>query len=70
MEKVKGPQLNEDQIKEINKFKEVESRVLGFIQFLKQSDTVPTDPRWLATGTTDIEKGFMSIIKSISKGSE
>lgn len=70
MEKVKGPQLNEDQIKEINKFKEVESRVLGFIQSLKQSNTVPTDPRWLATGTTDIEKGFMSIIKSISKGSE
>ena len=67
--KVKGPMLSDSQIKEINKIKEAETRVLNFIDALKNSKELSVDPRWIATGKTDIEKGFMSLTKSIASGS-
>lgn len=68
-DKIKGPVLSDTQITAINGLKNVESAVLESIALLEDSDFLHLDPRWIATGKTDIEKGFMSLVKGVSKGS-
>ena len=48
-----------------NEIKTVETAVLKLINSIKDQDIMPVDKRWLAIGTTDIEKGFMSVIKGV-----
>ena len=64
-EKVKGPALSQEQIGVINEIKTVETAVLKLINSIKDQDMLPVDKRWIAIGTTDIEKGFMSVIKGV-----
>ena len=64
-EKVKGPALSQEQVGVINEIKTVESAVLKLINSIKDQDMMPVDKRWIAIGTTDIEKGFMSVIKGV-----
>lgn len=64
-EKVKGPALSQEQIGVINEIKTVETAVLKLINSIKDQDIMPVDKRWIAIGTTDIEKGFMSVIKGV-----
>lgn len=64
-EKVKGPALSQEQIGVINEIKTVETAVLKLINSIKDQDMMPVDKRWIAIGTTDIEKGFMSVIKGV-----
>lgn len=45
----------------VNRNKEIEERVLRILDDLRSLPPGVVDPRWLATGGTDIEKGFMSI---------
>ena len=47
----------------VNRHKEIEERLLRVLDELKRDDDV--DQRWLATGRTDIEKGFMAINRAI-----
>ena len=63
--KIKGPTLSQEQIGVINEIKTVETAVLKLINSIKDQDIMPVDKRWLAIGTTDIEKGFMSVIKGV-----
>lgn len=49
----------------VNDNKRAEERILRTLDALKASGDV--DPRWLATGRTDIEKGFMAINRAIFK---
>lgn len=63
--KVKGPALSQEQIGVINEIKTVETAVLKLINSIKDQDIMPVDKRWIAIGTTDIEKGFMSVIKGV-----
>lgn len=63
--KIKGPALSQEQIGVINEIKTVETAVLKLINSIKDQDIMPVDKRWLAIGTTDIEKGFMSVIKGV-----
>mgnify|MGYP001204297980 CR=1 FL=1 len=52
-----------DAVAMVNCSKELEERVL---RFLDELATMPEiDPRWLATGRTDIEKGFSSVNRSV-----
>ena len=62
---VKGPALSQEQIGVINEIKTVETAVLKLINSIKDQDMMPVDKRWIAIGTTDIEKGFMSVIKGV-----
>lgn len=64
-EKVKGPALSQEQIGVINEIKTVETAVLKLINSIKDQDIMPVDKRWIAIGTTDIEKGFMSVVKGV-----
>ena len=63
--KIKGPNLSQEQIGVINEIKTVETAVLKLINSIKDQDIMPVDKRWLAIGTTDIETGFMSVIKGV-----
>ena len=67
--KIKGPVLSEDQIAVINELKELEIFILDKINTIQNHRYLEVNPRWLATGKTDIEKGFMSLTKSIASGS-
>lgn len=49
----------------VNRNKRFEEQVLRALDELAKDPDV--DPRWLATGRTDIEKGFMSVNRSIFK---
>lgn len=51
----------------VNEFKVAEERLLRSLDALAKGGEV--DPRWLATGRTDIEKGFMAVNRSVFKPS-
>ncbi len=57
----------DDKVALVNENKAIEERVLRMLDGLRDDPSV--DQRWLATGRTDIEKGFMSVNRSIFKPS-
>ncbi len=63
---VAGYQKQSDEaVAKVNVNKELEEQVLRALDKLKDDPRV--DQRWLATGRTDIEKGFMAVNRSIFK---
>ncbi|HCL5638246.1 TPA: hypothetical protein N2N45_004329 [Klebsiella aerogenes] len=64
--------LTEEEIALMNEGKALSEQVAAFVEklnaaeFAKTSDQVP-DKRWLAIGKTDLQKGFMAVIRSIAK---
>lgn len=52
-----------DTVKLVNKIKIHEERVLRAIDALSQDPTV--DQRWLAISRTELQKGYMSLVRSI-----
>lgn len=71
--KIKGYRdLSQDEINLMNKIKEKAAEVgelvdeLEVAAFARQADEVP-DSRWVAIGKTDLQKGFMSLTRSIAK---
>lgn len=59
-------QLTEDQVTAISAFKVAEEHVLGMLDELAET-AIEIDPRWLATGRTQIEQGFMAVNRSIAR---
>lgn len=59
--------LTDEQISDINRFKEIETELGNFFETLEQKNEV--DMRWLNIARTDLQKGFMSAIRSIAKPS-
>lgn len=61
--------LTDDETKLINEGKELAEKVGEFVIRLEQlSDpAIEPDYRWLAVGKTDLQKGFMAVIRSIAK---
>jgi hypothetical protein len=71
--KIKGYRdLSAEEIALMNEGKELAQKVGEFVEkleraeFAKTGDEVP-DKRWLAIGKTDLQKGFMAVIRSIAK---
>jgi len=64
--KIKGYRdLNQEEIDTINKIKENGN---GLGEFLDVLDKVPSvDKNWLAIARTDLQKGYMSLVRSIAK---
>jgi hypothetical protein len=52
-----------ENVAKVNRLKEAEERILRIIDELNGDETV--DKRWLATGKTEIEKGFMAVNRSV-----
>lgn len=48
----------------VNSMKEMEERVLRFLDYLGQPGN-PIDGRWLAIGRTHIQQGFMAVARSV-----
>ena len=71
--KIKGYRdLSAEEIALLNEGKDLAQKVGAFIEkleaaeFAQTSDQTP-DKRWLAIGKTDLQKGFMAVIRSIAK---
>lgn len=57
--------LTQEEINGMNAAKELAEQVGKFIQAL--ADHLTADQRWLAVAKTDLQKGFMSLVRSIAK---
>ena len=65
-EKIKGYRdLSQQEIGLMNEGKALAEQVGLYIDKLQALDS--TDKRWVATGKTDLQKGFMSAIRSIAQ---
>ncbi|HBQ8789233.1 MULTISPECIES: DUF7681 family protein [Klebsiella pneumoniae complex] len=64
--------LSAEEIALMNEGKDLAQKVGAFVEkleaaeFAQTSDQTP-DKRWLAIGKTDLQKGFMAVIRSIAK---
>lgn len=72
-QKIKGYRdLTQEEIDLMNEVKELSVKVgelvekLEKAEFAKTSDQTP-DKRWLAIGRTNLQQGFMAVIRSIAK---
>ena len=64
--KIKGYRdLSQEEIDLMNEGKELAVKCGALIDKLQENSD--TDKRWVAEGKTDLQKGFMSIIRGIAK---
>jgi hypothetical protein len=57
--------LTQAEISLMNEAKEIGEQLRGFIQRL---ETLPdVDKRWIAIGMTDLQKGFMGLVRSVAR---
>tara|TARA_B100000929_G_scaffold288834_1_gene278121 strand:- start:365 stop:637 length:273 start_codon:yes stop_codon:yes gene_type:complete len=59
-------ELDRPDIDAINAIKQKEAELLALIQAL-ETNVDGESARWLAIGKTDIQKGFMSLVRSVAK---
>lgn len=65
-QKIKGYRdLSQDEINQMNGCKECAVAVGEIIEGLEKIPSI--DKRWLAIAKTDLQKGFMSLVRSIAK---
>ncbi|QCR38706.1 hypothetical protein [Nissabacter sp. SGAir0207] len=63
-------ELSAEEIALMNSGKELETAVQAYVNRLHEAHNageVVIEQRWLAIGKTDIEKGFMAVIRAIAK---
>lgn len=58
-------ELSQEEINCMNRVKELGIQLGGLISELESVDTI--DKRWLSIGKTDMQKGIMSVVRSIAK---
>lgn len=64
--KIKGYRdLSQQEIDDMNESKELAAQVGNLIEKLESIDSI--DKRWLAIAKTDLQKGFMSLVRSIAQ---
>lgn len=71
-QKIKGYRdLSEGEIASMNKIKNLASEVEMLINHLEtmypNNPEFQSDKRWLAIGKTDLQKGFMALVRSVAK---
>jgi len=68
--KIKGYRdLTQDEINLMNEAKELAEKVGGFIHKLEdESDrNLMLDRRWIAIAKTDLQKGFMALVRAVAR---
>lgn len=71
--KIKGYRdLSQAEVDLMNRIKEKEQEVLALVQELRDGDFAENkqqeaDQRWVSIGLTDIQTGFMALVRSIAK---
>jgi len=64
--KIKGyPDLLQEEIDLINEVKELSEKVGELVTKIHAISSV--DRRWVSIGATDLQKGFMSVVRGIAK---
>jgi len=64
--KIKGYRdLTQEEIDDMNEVKSFGEQIGKFVESLETRSE--TDKRWLAIAKTDLQKGFMSLVRSIAK---
>lgn len=64
--KIKGyRELTPEEISLMNTSKELADACGALIEVLETTEDI--DQRWLAIGKTDLQKGFMSVVRSIAR---
>jgi len=58
-------ELNQTEISAINQIKDFGDELGVYLGHLESLDGI--DKRWLAIGTTDLQKGLMAVIRSIAQ---
>jgi len=65
-QKIKGyRELNEEEIDLMNEAKELAEKLDVLVHKIKRHPD--TDQRWASIGMTDLQKGFMSLIRSVAR---
>jgi len=59
--------LSQQEIDAMNEIKELAEKVGVLVADLQNHDWNTYDPRWIAEGKTDLQKGFMSLVRGIAK---
>lgn len=59
------PQLNDEELALINEIKAKAEEVGALVDRLKRHDLVT--PRWISIGQTDLQTGFMALVRSVAK---
>lgn len=58
-------ELNQSELVAINRMKDIAEDIGAMLEELEACEGI--DKRWLAIGTTDLQKGFMAVIRSIAQ---
>ena len=58
-------ELTDKEISVINDIKDLANLIGRMVEEMEKIDGI--DQRWLAIGKTDLQKGFMSVVRSIAK---
>lgn len=62
--------LSQEEIDTMNEIKQLAEQVGQLVEKIKRSewdDGVEPDWRWIALGQTDLQKGFMSLVRGIAQ---
>lgn len=59
--------LSEEEVDLINQVKAMANKVGELTQRMKDDPTL--DQRWVSVGTTELQKGFMSLVRSVAQPS-
>lgn len=58
-------QLSDAEVALMNEGKELAEQCGAFVEKLRQMDMC--DQRWVSIGATDLQKGFMSVLRGVAK---
>ena len=57
-------ELSVEEVALVNEIKELSETVSEMVKRLKENDY---DPRWVSIGATDLQTGFMALVRSVTK---
>lgn len=61
-------ELGEDEIRQINEIKELAEQNWAVIEFLERNAAgLDIDTRWLAIAKTQLQQGFMALVRAVAK---
>lgn len=60
-------ELTQEEIDMMNRIKDIETEVAKIVNEMLNDDGSDFDQRWIRVARTDIQKGFMSLVRSVAK---
>ena len=60
-------QLNETEAELMNRIKEVANTVGALVNAVKAAEGVDIDQRWASIGQTELQQGFMALVRSVAR---